>query len=204
MNWDVITGSAEVLGALAVLITLIYLAQQIRQNTEEVRSANYHSVTDSFNEINLTLAGNPELARVFRLGNDAYEDLAEDERFQYNFFMHAAFRVLDVIKFQSQKGTNDMTLWDFERKTLDVLLEGAAFSSSSPLVPFLLLSSSSYSSPFRLFLVLHLLFFHHILPFLLSFFLSTSYLLLFTLPSRPILPNCLLLFPVIQHFFSFF
>ncbi len=125
MNWDVITGSAEVLGALAVLITLIYLAQQIRQNTEEVRSANYHSVTDSFNEINLTLAGNPELARVFRLGNDAYEDLAEDERFQYNFFMHAAFRVLDVIKFQSQKGTNDMTLWDFERKTLDVLLEGA-------------------------------------------------------------------------------
>ena len=41
MNWDMITGSAEVFGALAVLITLIYLARQIRQNTEEVRSANY-------------------------------------------------------------------------------------------------------------------------------------------------------------------
>ena len=124
MNWDSITGSAEVLGALAVVITLFYLARQIRQNTEEIRSANYHSVTDSFNEINLTLAGNTHLARVFRLGNESFEDLAEDERFQYSFFMHAAFRVLDVIKFQSQKGTNDMTLWEFEKKSIDILLEG--------------------------------------------------------------------------------
>ena len=75
MNWDAITGSAEVLGALAVLITLFYLARQIGQNTEEIRSANYHSVTDSFNELNLTIAGNPELAIVFRLGNVAYEKL---------------------------------------------------------------------------------------------------------------------------------
>ena len=110
MNWDAITGSAEVLGALAVLITLFYLARQIRQNTEEIRSANYHSVTDSFNEISMTLAGNTEVARVFRLGNEAYNDLSEDERFQYSFIMHAAFRVFDVNKFQSQKGTNDMTL----------------------------------------------------------------------------------------------
>ena len=124
MNWDIITGSAEVLGALAVLITLIYLAQQIRQNTEEVRSANYHSVTDSFNELNLTVAGDSELARVFRIGNENYEQLSEDEQTQYGFFMHAAFRIMDVINFQSQHGTNDMTLWEFEKNTIDSLLAG--------------------------------------------------------------------------------
>ena len=124
MNWDAITGSAEVLGALAVLITLFYLARQIGQNTEEIRSANYHSVTDSFNELNLTVAQNPELARVFRLGNEAYEKLSQDEQTQYGFFMHAAFRIMDVIKFQSQHGTNDMTLWEFEKKTIDMLLAG--------------------------------------------------------------------------------
>jgi hypothetical protein len=62
MNWDTITGGAEVLGALAVLITLVYLSRQIRQNTEEIRSANYHGVTDSFNEINLAVAGDADLA----------------------------------------------------------------------------------------------------------------------------------------------
>ena len=121
MNWDVITGSAEVLGAAAVLITLFYLARQIRQNTEEIRSANYHGVTDSFNEINLAVAGNADLARVFRLGNEAYETLSEDEQYQFGFFMHATLRMLDVIKFQSQNGTGDMTLWEFEKNTLDTI-----------------------------------------------------------------------------------
>ena len=122
MNWDAITGSAEILGALAVLITLFYLARQVRQNTEEIRSANYHSVTDSFNEINLAVAGNADLARVFRIGNETYEKLSEDEEYQYGFVMHSAFRILDVIKFQSQHGTGDTTLWEFEKKTLETIL----------------------------------------------------------------------------------
>ena len=116
MNWDAITGSAEVLGAFAVLITLVFLARQVRHNTEEMRSANYHSVTDSFNEINLAVAGNPDLARVFRLGNEAYEKLSDEEQYQFGFFMHATFRILDVIKFQSQYGTGDATLWEYEKK----------------------------------------------------------------------------------------
>jgi hypothetical protein len=122
MNWNVITGSAEVLGALAVLITLIYLARHIKQNTEEMRSSNYHGVTDSFNEINLAVATNADLARVFRLGNEAYEKLSEEEHYQYGFFMHATFRILDVIKFQSLHGTGDTTLWEYEKNTLDTLL----------------------------------------------------------------------------------
>jgi hypothetical protein len=59
---------------------------------------------------------------VFRLGNEAYEKLSEEEQYQFGFFMHATFRVLDVIKFQSQHGTGDMTLWEYEKKTLDTLL----------------------------------------------------------------------------------
>ena len=125
MNWDAIGAVGELLGALAVLITLFYLARQIIQNTEEIRSANYHGVTDSFNELNLAVAKNPDLARVFRLGNEDYEKLSEDEQYQYGFFMHATFRILDVIKFQSQRGTGDMTLWEFEKNTIETLLAGA-------------------------------------------------------------------------------
>ena len=125
MDWDALGAAGEVLGAVAVLITLFYLARQVKQNTEEIRSANYHGVTDSFNEINLAVAKNPELARVWRLGNEAYEELSADERYQFGFFMHATFRVLDVIKFQSQQGTGDMTLWEFEKNTVNSILEGA-------------------------------------------------------------------------------
>ena len=122
MNWDAITGSAEVLGAMAVLVTLFYLARQIRQNTEEIRSANYHGVTDSFNALNLAMVENTDVARVFRRGNESYEELSDDEKIQYGFILHSAFLILDVIKFQSQRGTGDTTLWNFEKNTLASML----------------------------------------------------------------------------------
>jgi len=122
VNWDAIAATAEAIGTLAVLITLFYLARQIRQNTEEVRSANYHGVTDSFNELNLAIAGNSDLARVFKTGNYAYDELTDEEKYQYGFVMHSAFRILDVIYFQSEHGTGDKTLWEFEKRSLDTLL----------------------------------------------------------------------------------
>jgi len=36
MNWEIITAIGEIIGALAVVISLIYLAKQIRQNTKQV------------------------------------------------------------------------------------------------------------------------------------------------------------------------
>jgi hypothetical protein len=39
MNWDAIGSIAEVVGALAVLITLIYLAVQTRDNVKVMRSS---------------------------------------------------------------------------------------------------------------------------------------------------------------------
>lgn len=36
MNWDAIGAIGEVVGALAVVISLVYLALQIRQNSRQV------------------------------------------------------------------------------------------------------------------------------------------------------------------------
>ena len=39
MNWDAIGAIAELVGAVGVIATLVYLARQINQNTSTVRSA---------------------------------------------------------------------------------------------------------------------------------------------------------------------
>lgn len=41
MNWDAIGAMGEVAGAVAVVVTLVYLAGQLRQNTRAIKSANY-------------------------------------------------------------------------------------------------------------------------------------------------------------------
>ena len=57
MNWDAIAAVGELLGASAVLVTLIYLAVQIRQNTSAVATATYESTMTGFNDINIVVAG---------------------------------------------------------------------------------------------------------------------------------------------------
>jgi hypothetical protein len=112
----------ELVGAVAVLATLFYLARQIKQNTDEIRSANYHSVTDSFNYLNTALAQDAVLANIYRRGSADFDSLSDDEKVQFNHLMHATFRVMDVINFQSHHGTGDQTLWDYEKKTIDSLM----------------------------------------------------------------------------------
>ena len=46
MNWEAIGALGETVGALAVLVTLVYLAMQIRQNTKTVQAAKTEVFTD--------------------------------------------------------------------------------------------------------------------------------------------------------------
>ena len=46
MNWDAIGAGAEIMGALGVLVTLAYLAIQIRDNTRSLQAASLQSVLD--------------------------------------------------------------------------------------------------------------------------------------------------------------
>ena len=39
MNWEAISAVSEIVGAVAVVISLIYVAAQIRQNTKMMRTA---------------------------------------------------------------------------------------------------------------------------------------------------------------------
>lgn len=60
-DWGAI---GEILGAVGVILTLLYLAIQIRQNTHATRAASHHAVTDSLNQGNIAIAQNAELAQI--------------------------------------------------------------------------------------------------------------------------------------------
>jgi len=122
MGWDAIGGIGEILGAVAVLATLVYLGRQIKQNTQEMRSSNYHGITDSFNALNVVVATNTDVARIFEAGNRSYSMLTTEDQTQYSFLVHASLRVWDVLYYQSHHGTGDKTLWDSEQQSLELML----------------------------------------------------------------------------------
>ena len=118
MNWDAVGAIGEIVGAVMVLVTLIYLSIQIRNNTREVKTENVHRVTDSFNQLNLLVASDERLAELWHRGMANYDDLSDTEKASFGFMQLAAFRIYDSLYYQIQRDTGDVRQWDGELNTI--------------------------------------------------------------------------------------
>ena len=118
MNWDAVSAIAEVVSAVAVLVTLAYLALQIQHNTREIRAENIQKVTDSFNAVNLTIFENDEVAELFLKGLKDYSSLSEKEKLRFDFGWLAAFRIYDSMYYQTQTGTGEGKYFTAELGTI--------------------------------------------------------------------------------------
>jgi hypothetical protein len=87
MNWEAISAIGQIVGALAVLITLIYLAVQLKQNTAAVATSTYESTMTGFNDINVVVASEPELASLLDRGCQNPSTLNSNEIVQFNFIL---------------------------------------------------------------------------------------------------------------------
>ena len=80
MNWDAIGAVGEIVGALAVVISIVYLALQIRQNSRLVRSSGYQTAVQTANHFLESLSSNPETLKVFQTAQESYADLSDDDQ----------------------------------------------------------------------------------------------------------------------------
>ena len=78
----------EIVGAIAVIITLIYLATQIRQNTRQMRSDGHVRVTNSYNEIIGQLLADDHLFKIIVRGCQDWDDLTSFEQSRFHLFFH--------------------------------------------------------------------------------------------------------------------
>jgi len=71
VNWDLIVAVADIFGSVAVFVTLVYLAVQVRHaRTEMVRAVKYNRV-QAARELSLARAGNERLAGIVMKANAA-------------------------------------------------------------------------------------------------------------------------------------
>ena len=83
----------EILGALAVVISLFYVGSQIRQNTSAVRSSTAQAVHDNYAAWYSQLAANESLAQLSIRGLQDYASLPDLEkaRFVSNFMAFLSY-----------------------------------------------------------------------------------------------------------------
>ena len=82
MNWDAIIAFSEVIGVIAIIATLIYVAAQIRQNTSIARATIIHATNTEAMRIPELIAQDAELAIIYRKGMSGQSlDGADLERY---------------------------------------------------------------------------------------------------------------------------
>jgi hypothetical protein len=81
----------DFVGGVAVIITLLYLANQIRHNTNSVLGSIESEGNRGSSDFPQSPAQNPGLARIWRLGHSDAEKLTADEGTQFVMLMGAAF-----------------------------------------------------------------------------------------------------------------
>jgi len=83
MNWDAIGAGAEWLGSIATVLTLAYLALQIRQGNKLARFSAVSARVDRRVQLSSFLSQNPEINRIFWAGLETPDSLNQTD---YHYF----------------------------------------------------------------------------------------------------------------------
>jgi hypothetical protein len=111
VNWEAISAIGQLVGALAVVISLIYLANQVRSNARETRLAAGRSTLDFLNRFTQQIAEHADLAELRNRGFVDFESLEAVDRTRFGSYMHAMFRTIENVYYQHLEGHLDPRVW---------------------------------------------------------------------------------------------
>ncbi len=112
MNWEAIGAVGETLGAIAVLLSLLYLGMQIKQNTRSLKSAAYQAAIASMSDMARATGTDLQTARVVRIFlQEDMADLSEDEFMMATSYLTGLFRNFENFYYQHETGAMEDHLW---------------------------------------------------------------------------------------------
>jgi hypothetical protein len=88
MNWDAIGATAEMLAAIGVIVSVLYLAFQVRTGNRNDRIESARSVMHIFHENSRDMSTNPEFRRICaKAASGEYASMAPEECFAWDTLM---------------------------------------------------------------------------------------------------------------------
>jgi hypothetical protein len=109
LNWEAIGAVGEVLGALVVLATIIYLAIQTRISVKVAKAQTPQWISDGINSWVGSMRNDPELIRLIRISLHHWSDLSLNDQTRVHSFFTEMMIHLDAILELSTQGLTERT-----------------------------------------------------------------------------------------------
>ena len=119
MNWEAIGAIGEITGALAVLVTLAYLATQVRQNTKAIRASTLSTWIDATNAANTLHYRNADFVERALAGGD---DLSDSEMRRFHVQVVQTFNALEAVYLFHMSGIVDTEFFESKMRITESVL----------------------------------------------------------------------------------
>ncbi len=117
MNWDVVGAVAELIGAVAVVISLLYLAIQIRAQTRESRLEATRDLARDYRELLRWVGTDDKTFSVYIAAIRDYGNLAYEDRVKAHLIFSQFLRVVELQYLHWKQGTLDSSFFNvFNRR----------------------------------------------------------------------------------------
>jgi hypothetical protein len=122
MNWEMISAVGQMLGAVGVIISIIYLAAQIRNQSKESQRAAMNVLTTHWSDSNRTLVENSDLAALWLRALHSFDQLDGTSKLRFGAHLGRFLRISDGLYLGVLDGTLDRRLWHgYERTLADIV-----------------------------------------------------------------------------------
>ena len=109
---DALGNIGDFIGGIAVVVTLLYLAHQVRQNTKSTQSASYQAIVSSMSAFSRELAFEEDRSDLFIKGMRRPRELSESEQVRFSLLMTSFLRSMENIHFQYESKAIPDDVWE--------------------------------------------------------------------------------------------
>ena len=102
---------AEIVGAVAVVVSMIYLALQVRQATDAQRTENYGRALERLSSMQAGFMQDPETASIFSKGAVDPESISSAERLRMTWGFYEAFGAFEFLFHASKTNSLPDDVW---------------------------------------------------------------------------------------------
>ena len=110
-NLESLASLGEIVGAIAVVVSLLYLAVQVRQNTRAQRLENASRILDRTASMQGALSRDPAMSVLFSKGVSDPSKLTPQERIQFTWAMYEFFGALEFMFLAANENSIPEEIW---------------------------------------------------------------------------------------------
>jgi hypothetical protein len=118
MNWEMLSAIGQIVAAIGVIPSLIYLAIQIREQNKERRRAGINILTAQWSELVKSAQESREFAALFLQGMRSFEGLDAPDKLRFSAFFTRFTKNCEGMFIYYRDGALEKALWDEVERTI--------------------------------------------------------------------------------------